>query len=166
MKDESVLVHCEHVSERKFDEVVAALEQATGVIDAMSFRNALATAKSPADFEAGIRAHEGPSGFMRFFEADHGAWMSRLGAAAKCKLYVLGNPLIAWTMLRHDLGAGLNVPLRVLIYEDRKTGKTRFAYDLPSSLMARLANEDVAAAARRLDEKLAALARAVTGADA
>ena len=40
------------------------------------------------------------------------------------------------------------------------------AYDLPSSLMARLANQKVMAAAKGLDEKLASLAKAVTGAEA
>jgi uncharacterized protein (DUF302 family) len=89
-----------------------------------------------------------------------------VGLAARCKLYVLGNPLIARTMLEHDLGVGLNVPLRAMIYEDPKSGKTRMAYDLPSSLMARLANQKVMAAAKGLDEKLASLAKAVTGAEA
>jgi uncharacterized protein (DUF302 family) len=101
---------------------------------------------------------------MRFLDVDHGAWMTRIGLRARCKLYILGNPLIARTMLKHDLGAGLNVPVRAMIYEDQKTGRTRLAYDLPSPLMARLGNEKVTAAAKLLDEKLVALATTVTGA--
>jgi uncharacterized protein (DUF302 family) len=69
-------------------------------------------------------------------------------------------------MLKYDLGVGLNVPVRVMIYEDQKTGRTRLAYDLPSSLMARLGNEHITAAAKRLDEKLAELAESATGAGA
>jgi uncharacterized protein (DUF302 family) len=69
-------------------------------------------------------------------------------------------------MLMHDIGAGLNVPLKVMIYEDAKSGTTRFAHDLPSSLMSRLGNADVASAAWALDAKLAALAELVTGAKA
>jgi hypothetical protein len=32
-------------------------------------------------------------------------------------MYTIGNPLIAPTMLKHDLGAGLDVPVRLMIYE-------------------------------------------------
>jgi uncharacterized protein (DUF302 family) len=166
MKDESVLIHCEHESERTFDEVVTAFEKAVGVVDGNAFQKTVAASINEADFEKRVRVFEGSSGFMRFLDIDHGAWMTRIGLGARCKLYVLGNPLIARTMLKHDLGVGLNVPIRAMIYEDQKTGNTRLAYDLPSSLMARLGNEKVTAAARKLDEKLRALARTVTGVDA
>jgi uncharacterized protein (DUF302 family) len=164
MKDESVLIHYEHESEGTFDEVVAAFEKAVGVVDGKAFQKAVAASTDEKDFETRIRAFEGSSGFMRFLDIDHGAWMTRIGLKAKCKLYILGNPLIARTMLKHDLGVGLNVPVRAMIYQDQKTGKTRLAYDLPSSLMTRLGNTDVTAAAKALDEKLVALAKAVTGA--
>jgi uncharacterized protein (DUF302 family) len=163
MKDESTLVHCEHASKRTFDEVVAAFEKAVGVVDGKAFQKIVASSTDEEDFEKRVRAFEGPSGFMRFLDIDHGAWMTRIGLRARCKLYILGNPLIARTMLKHDLGAGLNVPVRAMIYEDQKTGRTRLAYDLPSSLMARLGNEKVTAAAKLLDEKLMALATTVTG---
>jgi hypothetical protein len=44
--------------------------------------------------------------------------------------------------------------------------KRTFVYDLPSSLMRRLLNEQVAAAASKLDAKLGALADLATGASA
>jgi len=166
MKDESVLIHCEHVSERAFDEVVSAFEKAVGVADSAAFQKAVAASIDEKDFEKRVQSFEGPSGFMRFLDIDHGAWMTRIGLKTKCKLYILGNPLIARTMLKHNLGVGLNVPVRAMIYEDQKTGKTRLAYDLPSSLMARLGDENVTEAAKKLDEKLEALAKAVTGVDA
>jgi uncharacterized protein (DUF302 family) len=166
MKDESVLIHCEHESEGTFTEVVRAFENAVGVVDGKVFQKAVTASTDEKDFETRIQAFEGPSGFIRFLDIDHGAWMTHIGLHAKCKLYILGNPLIARTMLKHDLGVGLNVPVRVMIYEDQKTGRARLAYDLPSSLMARLGNEAITAAAKALDEKLAALAKAVTGAEA
>jgi uncharacterized protein (DUF302 family) len=67
-------------------------------------------------------------------------------------------------MLRHDIRAGLNVPVRVTIYRDDASGTTRFGYDEPSMLMSGLDNKDVTAAAEELDAKLAALAEQVTGA--
>ncbi len=54
------------------------------------------------------------------------------------------------------------MPVRVLIYE-APSGEVRLGYDLPSSLMSRLDNAEVTAAARKLDAKLAALAERVTG---
>lgn len=113
-----------------------------------------------------MRAAEGPSGFMLFLAADHGAWMARAGLKARAKLYIIGNPLIARTMIEHDIGVGLNVPVRVLIYEEPGAGTCRLAYDLPSSLMARLKNQRVTAAAKILDRKLSALAETATGASA
>jgi uncharacterized protein (DUF302 family) len=166
MRDESVLIHCEHESERTFDEVVSAFERAVGVADGKAFQRIVATSTDEGDFERRVQAFEGPSGFMRFLDIDHGAWMTRIGLGARCKLYILGNPLIARTMLKHDLGVGLNVPVRVMIYEDQRTGRTRLAYDLPSSLMSRLGNENVTVAAKHLDEKLAELAKIATGAEA
>lgn len=171
MQDESTLIHCEHESVRTFDDVVTAFEAEVGHEGGNRFREAVAASTTAEDFETHMHAAEGSSGFMLFFEADHGAWMKKLsihqpGCEARAKLYILGNPLIAATMIRHDLGVGLNVPVRVLIYEDPRSGACRLAYDLPSSLMARLKNDRVNAAARELDRKLRALAEAVTGATA
>ena len=81
-------------------------------------------------------------------------------------MYTIGNPLIAMTMLKHEAAAGLNVPVRIMIYEEAGGGTTRFVYDLPSSLMSVLGNEQVMNAARKLDEKLIALAVDVTGSEA
>jgi len=166
MRDESVLIHCEYESERTFDEVVSTFEKAVGFVDGKAFQKIVATSTDEKDFERRVREFEGPSGFMRFLDIDHGTWLTRIGLRARCKLYVLGNPLIARTMLKHDLGVGLHVPVRVMIYEDQTTGRTRLAYDLPSSLMARFGNENVTAAAKRLDEKLVELAAITTGAEA
>jgi uncharacterized protein (DUF302 family) len=68
-------------------------------------------------------------------------------------------------MITHDPGVGLNVPIRVVIYQTQ-SGEVRLAYDLPSSLMSRLHNDDVSAAALKLDAKLRALAVLATGATA
>jgi uncharacterized protein (DUF302 family) len=64
------------------------------------------------------------------------------------------------------VAAGLNVPIRLLIYEDLESGTARLAYDLPSSLMSVLENGEVAAAAKKLDAKLIALAVQATGSEA
>ena len=163
MIDSFTVQHREHVSQRSFEDVVAAFEAELGrVEDPAIIPREVAAATSRADFEARIRAYEGRSGFMRFLTNDHGAWMSRVGVEAKIRSYIIGNPLIAQTMITHDPSVGLNVPIRVAIYQTA-SGAARLAYDLPSSLMSRLHNEDVSTAALKLDAKLRALAELATG---
>jgi uncharacterized protein (DUF302 family) len=158
--------HNEHVSSRSFEEVVNAFESAVGSVEETGFPALLAATKSAEEFETSVRSHEGSSGFMRFLTVDHGAWLARIRLNARARMYTIGNPLIARTMLEHDIAAGLNVPVRLMIYEDAVSGTTRLAYDLPSSLMSGLQNEKVAAAAKKLDAKLIALAVHATGAEA
>ena len=38
---------------------------------------------------------------------DHGVWLARIGLNASARMYTIGNPLIARTMLEHDIAAGL-----------------------------------------------------------
>jgi uncharacterized protein (DUF302 family) len=158
--------HNEHVSSRPFEEVVNAFESAVGSVEDTGFPALLAATKSAEEFESQVKSRESTSGFMRFLTADHGAWLARIGLNAKARMYTIGNPLIARTMLEHDIAAGLNVPVRLMIYEDAVSGTTRLAYDLPSSLMSGLQNEKVAGAAKKLDAKLIALAIHATGAEA
>jgi uncharacterized protein (DUF302 family) len=166
MIDSFTIQHFEHFSRRSFEAVVAAFEAELGSVeDPAIIPREVASATSRADFETRIRAYEGRSGFMRFLTNDHGAWMSRVGVQAKIRSYIIGNPLIAQTMITHEPGVGLNVPIRVVIYQ-ATSGEPRLAYDLPSSLMSRLHNDDVSAAALKLDAKLHALAVLATGATA
>jgi uncharacterized protein (DUF302 family) len=69
-------------------------------------------------------------------------------------------------MIRHNLGVGLNVPVRIAIYEEPSSGKVHVAYNLPSSLMSALHDKDVSEAAQALDAKLIALAEKASGAKA
>ena len=57
----------------------------------------------------------GESGFMLFAEFDHGAWLSRFGIRRQVLRWILGNPLIAITMLKHDVTAGLFAPVEILL---------------------------------------------------
>jgi Domain of unknown function DUF302 len=157
------VLHCEHVSQYSFEDVVAAFEAELGSVeDPAIIPREVAAATSQADFEARIRAYEGRSGFMRFLTNNHGAWISRVGVEAEVRSYIIGNPLIGQTMITYDPAVGLNVPIRVVIYQ-AASGETRLAYDLPSSLMSRLNNDEVSAAAVKLDAKLRSLAVLATG---
>src|SRR6478609_747537 len=123
--------HREHVTQKSFEAVVAAFKTATGLVEE-GFSQVTDQATNSEEFEAIFRAREGSSGFMRFDTLDHGKWLQIMGQTAKALLVILGNPLIARTMLQHDIRAGLNVPVRLLIYE-HSDGSTRVAYDLPTA---------------------------------
>jgi uncharacterized protein (DUF302 family) len=166
MKKTFTVHHNEHVSSRSFEEVVSAFESAVGSVEDTGFPALLASTKSVEEFESRVKSREGLSGFMRFLTVDHGAWLARIGLNAKARMYTIGNPLIARTMLEHDIVTGLNVPVRLMIYEDAVSRTVRLTYDLPSSLMSGLQNENVTAAAKKLDAKLIALAVHATGAEA
>jgi uncharacterized protein (DUF302 family) len=97
-----------------------------------------------------------PSSFTRFLTLDHDDWLSVLGQPRKARQYLIGNPLVAITMLHREIRVGLNVPVRVWVYRDEASGAIRFEYDQPSTLMSGLENRDVTAAAEKLDAKLAA----------
>jgi uncharacterized protein (DUF302 family) len=126
--------HNEHVSSRSFEEVVSAFESAVGSVEETRFPALVAATKNAEEFETSVHSREGASGFMRFLTVDHGAWLARIGLNANARMYTIGNPLIARTMLERDIAAGLNVPVRLMIYEDAVSGTTRLAYDLPFPL--------------------------------
>ena len=69
------------------------------------------------------------------------------------------------TGIRHHIEAGLDVPVRLAIYE-HPDDKTRLVFNKPSSLMNGLRNVAVQDAAYKLDAKMMALGEAVTGAKA
>jgi uncharacterized protein (DUF302 family) len=138
MRTKFTVHHNEHVSSRSFEEVVSVFESAVGSVEDTGFPALLASTKSAEEFESRVKSREGTSGFMRFFTVDHGAWLARIGLNARARMYTIGNPLIARTMLEHDIAAGLNVPVRLMIFEEPASRTTRLVYDLPSSLMSGL----------------------------
>ena len=98
----------------------------------------------------------GPNEFMIFDEFDHGAWVPLFGAGGglKSKRIIVGNPLIAITMLKHDKIAGLAVPVELLLQEREDKKSTAIIYQLPSALIARVnTNPELVNAAKELDRK-------------
>jgi uncharacterized protein (DUF302 family) len=155
-------VHVEYVSDRSVDDVAAALEAVTGSVENGGYQCDILPARDVADFEQRTKPFESVTGFMRFLTLDHGHYLALYGRPRKVRQYLVGNPVIAATMVRHDAQAALDVPVRILIFEG-EDGRTRLCYDLPSSLMSHIGNADLDAAARKLDAKLADLAAELTG---
>ncbi|MHA7649072.1 DUF302 domain-containing protein [Mycobacterium sp. ML4] len=111
-------------------------------------------------FQRTVESYEGPSGFMLFGMIDHGAWIANAGIQRRALRVILGNPLIAITMLRHDVTAGLFAPVELLLLDE--PGGSSLTYVKPSSLVVVEPNPELLSAAEQLDAKLAALASKVT----
>jgi uncharacterized protein (DUF302 family) len=96
----------------------------------------------------------GKSGFMLFHEINHGGWLSKFGIHRRMVRWIFGNPLIAITMIRHDLTAGLFAPVEILVTETEDGRGTTITYVRPSSLMVMGNNPPLMQAAAELDKKL------------
>ena len=70
--------------------------------------------------------------------------------------YLMGNHVVAETMYRHDPGATLNAPLRVLIFENEQ-GNAVFEIERPSDQFGSFGNKDIADVGRLLNTKVANL---------
>jgi uncharacterized protein (DUF302 family) len=144
--------HVRWVTDKPFEEVAQGIERQLGRFDSQVYQ-ALALGDDPETARAKISAMAGPSGFMLFQTSNHGALLRLAGQKRKAVQYILGNPLIAVQMTRHDVRAGLYAPLRLLLYED-EAGKTTLEYDQPSSLFGQFGSAQVTEVAATLDQKM------------
>jgi uncharacterized protein (DUF302 family) len=103
--------------------------------------------------EKRIKAAEGAERLMIFTVFDHGAALNILGVRANARQYLIGNPLTAITMTRHDIRAALYAPLRVLVYEPT-SGHIIVEYDQPSTLFGQFGRNEVTQVALTLDASL------------
>src|SRR5690349_7380931 len=105
-------------------------------------------------FEHVIGSQVGGSGFTLFFEINYGQWLPLFGIERKVVRWILGNPLLAITMIRHDITASLFAPVELLLVENTPGDGSTVIYNLPSSLMVIEPNPALEAAAKELDRKL------------
>jgi uncharacterized protein (DUF302 family) len=147
-------------SAKSYEELVAALFADVGTRP-VPIEDIGARFEDWPSYEREVGRHVGPSGFMLFATFDHGGWITKTGIDRKVLRVVIGNPLIAITMIRHDVTAGLFAPVELLL-TDEGNGHSALTYVQPSSLMVVEPNPPLDAAARELDAKLAALAAKVT----
>lgn len=149
-------------SKRSFDEVLATLRRLVGNTTIKQVNEHGSGGATREQFEKRIRALEGESGFMLFHEIDHGQWMQAYGARRKVMRWILGNPLIAITMLKHDIRAGLFAPVELMLIENEDGNGCTVIYDVPSSLIVIEENPPLLEAAQVLNKKLLALVSRAT----
>jgi uncharacterized protein (DUF302 family) len=149
-RDNIVVVHIRIDSSKPYDEARAALERLPKFDDRI---RALLQYGEIARVKAELAKIQGDAGLVIFSVATHGEWLQIHSEKHKAAQYVIGNVLVSTQMTRHELGAGLYAPLRVMLYEN-KTGAATFEYDLPSSLFGQYGNEAVTVVAKALDQQI------------
>jgi uncharacterized protein (DUF302 family) len=122
-----------------------------------------------ATFESTVSSQIGPHGFALFFKIDHTNWIQFYPDDSSAKgpnhgraltRFVFGNPLIAITMIRQDVEAGLHAPIEMLLMET-EDGGAKCVAQLPSGLIAGheggKGNDGLVKAVAELDRKLLGL---------
>ncbi|MBD2361359.1 DUF302 domain-containing protein [Anabaena minutissima FACHB-250] len=142
-------------SNKSFEEFTTAIEAIAqkDQIDLAGVEEMVLASQSWEEFQEALESKIGTRSLMTFAIIDHGSLMSLAFKDTKAKLYVIGNPLIARQMLEENLGVGLYVPLRMLVYEDQE-GRTQITYNQPSFVLGQFQNPKILAIAQMLDRKL------------
>jgi hypothetical protein len=153
-------VRVRYPSSKSFDDLVGAVLDDVGR-DPVPIDDIGQRFGSWESYEREVQSYVGPGDFMLFGSLDHGGWIAKTGIDRKVLRLIIGNPLIAITMIRHDVTAGLFAPVELLLTEE-DNGTSALTYVLPSSLMVVEPNPPLLSAAENLDAKLAALAAKVT----
>ncbi|OCB07542.1 DUF302 domain-containing protein [Mycobacterium intracellulare] len=153
-------VRVRYDSAKSYDDLLAALLAEIGE-KPVPINDISTTTGDWQSYQEHVEKYVGPSGFMLFAVIDHGSWITKASIDRQVMRVILGNPLIAITMLRHDVNAGLFAPVELLIADEGQGSS--LTYVKPSSLMVVEPNPELLSAAEQLDAKLAALAEKVAG---
>ena len=97
---------------RSFDQVLADLRAAVGNATHGELDSGASSSATKDEFEDRMQRLAGDSGFMLFFELNHGAWLERYGLHRKVRRWIFGNPVIAYTMTL-KLAGRCRIPVRI-----------------------------------------------------
>lgn len=147
---------------RSFDDVLSSLHEHVRRVSINEIIQQSSGDATREEFGKRVEAFTGNSGFMLFLEIKHSEWLPTFGIHRKVIRWIFGNPLIAYTMIRHDITAALFAPVELLLYENESGAGSTITYNLPSSLMVLDENRPLLEAVWALDRKLAALMEQVT----
>lgn len=116
----------------------------------------LVTVQSSASFDETIsqlKRMVSQNDMMVLSEIDQGNIMSMAGMQMKATSLFVGNPTVGQKLFDQNLGAGLVVPIRVNVYED-KDGNTYVNYFKPSVQLSAYETGDFDELGKMLDETL------------
>jgi uncharacterized protein (DUF302 family) len=153
-------------SVRSYEDILHRFQEVVGTTGgAAVLQGANERVRAREEYEHLIQYHLGESGFVLFFQIDHGSWLPLFGIQRRVIRLIFGNPLVAITMMQHDVNAGLFAPVEILVVEQESGDGATVLYDLPSAQMMIENNPAMLAAAQELDRKLQTLVSRVTGVD-
>ncbi len=109
----------EFISDKDFDEVLAALHAGLGRPDFGAFNRQLARLDDWESFKRAVAKQAGSSGLLIFLELDLGSVVARDPEAQHYRIVriIAGNHVTMESMVRTTPGAGAFAPVTLLIYE-------------------------------------------------
>ena len=152
MKREVIIEHVSLEIKSSFDVFTAALEKALGILMPAALRSLGA---APASMVCYLNSTSDENNLMIY------SIMSQEDLPQKeryrnAKQYQLGNPEIMGRMIDSHIGAGLYLPIHLLVYENEQK-KVIVEYDLLSSQCAQFNNAALLADSLSLENNLIAL---------
>lgn len=152
MKSVIVVEHVRVEINNRFDRFTYQLEKACGILMPASLRSLGAAPASTVCYLNSTCDENNLMIYSIMSQED----LPEKDRYIKAKQYQLGNPDIMGRMTDNHIGAGLYVPIHLLVYENGQ-GKVLVEYDLLSSLCAQFGHAALLADARTLENSLAAL---------
>src|SRR5580658_228375 len=149
-------------SQKPFDAVVAAVEEAIGMPNMLEFAAKMTAATSYEEMQKVVQDSVGEIGLMEFMRLDHGAVLAKAGVdgGPKSVRLIMGNPLIMQSMASLVPDAGSYAPVTVLI--DQRPDGVHLSYDEMASFLAPYGNADALRIARDLDAKVKRMLESVS----
>jgi hypothetical protein len=154
MKKAIVVEHVSIEVESNFDNFTFHLEKALGILMPSTLH---ALGASPASMVSYLNNTCDENNLMLFnilVQDD----LRKKENRRKIKQYQIGNPKIMLRMIENNAGAGLYIPIHLLVYE-KSNGKVVVEYDLPSSSFAQFNNSEILLDSITLENKLIRLVR-------
>jgi uncharacterized protein (DUF302 family) len=149
----AVRITCD--SDLDFNETRARFDERVPVFENSISIELVLGGASWAEVQAAVDGRVGPTGLVALARLDQGALLSLKGESLEATLYLVGNPIVAREVTRHDPAAALYAPFRVAIYRD--ASGVHIAYDKPSRIFASLASSGIDVIASEIDDKIRAV---------
>ncbi len=149
-----------------YEHLVKALEAELGFWEPGRGQTMVAHKASWDEVKSAVDKASGRHGLVIMNRLDQGTLTSVSGKTKHCVLYLVGNPVIANSILDIDRRGAFYVPFRVCIYADASGANAMVCYDRPSSFLAVLGQPSLDAIGKSLDEKMhQALSAVMSGAN-
>jgi uncharacterized protein (DUF302 family) len=146
---------------------VVAVLMLPAAAHAQTMKSMASNGSVPDTVERLVKAIEG-KGAKIAARIDHAAGAKAVGAElAPSVLVIFGNPKLGTPLMQADPRAGLDLPMRMLVWQD-KAGKVWVGYTPPATLQARygLKGKDAEATLKTMAGALEAFAKEAAGASA